>query len=79
MGTLSSNFLNFILGLENIRNKTLNMNITFQGFNIINPEYDNTEDGEVRNINMKTGEKKVFNLRFKPGFGDYGYQIKYKN
>ena len=69
----------FILGLENIRNKTLNMNITFQGFNIINPEYDNTEDGEVRNINMKTGEKKVFNLRFKPGFGDYGYQIKYKN
>ena len=65
-----------ILGLESIRNKDLNVIAKFQGLYVINPEYDNSEDGIIRDITLKQGEKKVFILRLKPGFEEYYYSFK---
>ena len=70
----------FILGFENIGNKDVNLNIEFTGLNIINPEYDifhneNNNNEIIKDINMKKGEKKVFNLRIKPGYDKFDYII----
>ena len=70
----------FILGLENAGKKNIKMNIEFKGLNVIDPEYDcfSKEDiVEIKNIKFEKDEKKLFNLRFKPGYNEFNYDLFY--
>ena len=69
----------FILGIENVKNKDLVINIEFNGLKVINPEYDNSSNDEIQKIRIERGEKKEFHLRLKPGFEKFNYNINYLN
>ena len=70
----------YILGLENIGKKDVFLNIEFVGTHLINPEYNilyNENNEFIRNIYMKSGDKKIFNLRLKPGCNRVDHRLLY--
>ena len=80
----------YILGIKNISDKDYLLNISFEGLNDIDPEYDNInyiEEKEkkkeknsniidIRKIKMLKGQIKIFNLRLKAGCENFGFDIK---
>ena len=73
-----------ILGIEKTEGERINMNIKLKGLNNIDPFYDDMKKLEflpnnIINIkfNMDKGDKKVFNLRFKPDCEDFDYEIEH--
>ena len=73
-----------ILGIEKTQGERVNMNIKLKGLNNIDPFYDDMKKIEVlaNNVinikfNMDKGDKKVFNLRFKPDCEDFDYEIEH--
>ena len=70
----------FILGLEYVGKNNIKMNIQFTGLNVIDPEYDcfsKDDIVEIRDVEFKKNEKKLFNLRFKPGHNEFNYDLIY--
>ena len=73
-----------ILGLEKTKGEKANMNIKLKGLNNIDPFYDDMKKIEIQANNvinikfdMAEGDKKVFNLRFKPDCEDFDYEIEH--
>ena len=73
-----------ILGLEKTEGEKVNMNIKLKGLNNIDPFYDDANKIELLENNivnikfdMAKGDKKLFNLRFKPDCEDFDYEIEH--
>ena len=67
----------YIFGIQKINDKKIeNINFDVIGMNIIDPMYNDNKNNIFFNMSQK-GEKKVFNLRFKPDCEDFNYYVNY--
>ena len=67
----------YIFGIQKINDKKIeNINFNVIEMNIIDPSYNDNKNNIYFNMSKK-GEKKVFNLRFKPDCEDFNYYINY--
>ena len=65
-----------ILGLQETKGIETKVGIQLEGLICINPEYDNcNNENEGIHISLKAGEKKILNLRLRPGCNKYGYTL----
>ena len=62
-----------ILGLEYISDQMYKIHIILEGFNAIDPEYDDQKG--IKGISLKKGQKKIFNLRAIAGYDKSNFSI----
>ena len=65
-----------ILGLEYISDQMYKIHIILEGFNAIDPEYDDQKG--IKGISLKKGQKKIFNLRAIAGYDKSNFSIEIK-